>query len=137
MFGSNTWNHLTMCKQMSSNFLKIKLPTNCHLQILYTYIHTHTHIYIYIYIYIYMYVCMSIVKLPTNCHLKFYIHTHTHTHIYIYIYICVYVCMYVCLDRFGWILWIVSSLNFSIEDVKVFSLVFLLLGQVGKERTLY
>ena len=31
---SNTWDHLTVCKQMSS-YLKIKLPTNIHFQIKY------------------------------------------------------------------------------------------------------
>ena len=35
MLNSNTWNYLIAYKQMSSNFLKIKLPTNYMLKILY------------------------------------------------------------------------------------------------------
>ena len=41
------------------------------------------------------------------------------------------------LNRFGWILWIVSYLKSSSEDIQVFLLIFLCLGQVGKESTLY
>ena len=46
MLDRNTWNHLTVCKQMSSkNHFKIDIPANH----LFT---THIHIYIYIYIYV-------------------------------------------------------------------------------------
>ena len=41
------------------------------------------------------------------------------------------------LNRFGWILRIVSFFKSSSADVQVFSQVFLCLGQVVKERTLY
>ena len=56
---------------------------------------------------------------------------------YIYIYVCVCVCVCIYINMFGGILWIVLFLKSSSEDVQVFSLVFLLLGQVGKERTLF
>ena len=54
MLNSNNWNHLTMCKQMSSGLLKECYLQTIYLQITHTHTHTHTHIYIYIYIYIYI-----------------------------------------------------------------------------------
>ena len=55
------------------------------------------------------------------------VYTYIYIYMYIYIYIYIYMCVCVCINRLYWIPWI----------VQVFSLVFLLQGQVGRERNLY
>ena len=112
----NTWNHLTVCKEMSFDLFK-NVTSKLFTYKSYTYLRTHTHTHAlslslsltHTHIYIYMFVCVCIKKLALNnqhvlmCHktnetnlyplshsLSLTLsHIHPHTHIHIRTYTCI------------------------------------------------